>query len=382
MKTFDVAIIGGGQTGVPLSRALAEAGQKIVLFEDKHLGGSCVNFGCTPSKAIIASAHVAHQSRNAKEWGVDVGAVRVDFPAVMRRARRIVAQSKTSLDESFAHRRNPLLIAAKARLDGKRENLFVIKSAKQNVLAKHVVLNTGSRTAIPHIPGLKDVPYITGENWIGMKALPQKLIFIGGGYIALEMAQAFRRFGSEVVVLEAGDRLIEHEDADVAAAIREFLEAEGIKFILNAKIDRIVKRKGGVDVVLAGGKTVTGSHLFVATGREANTAYLGFDTIGVMRGKNGIVEVDSRLANQNAQRLGGGRHTRRPAIHQHGLRRFRRHSRSAPRQGPQDDAAYRQLRDLYRSRTWPRRHERGRGACGGKRHSDRPIRHERQRQGA
>ncbi len=292
---FDTAIIGGGQVGVPLSQALAGKGQRVALFERVHLGGSCVNFGCTPSKALIASAAIAHHAREARRWGIGVAGVTVDFKAVMDRARGFVSDAVRSLDDSFASGSGPLLIRAHARLDGAAEGWFRIDAGDGTVRARNVVLDTGTRSLMPDIEGLADVPLITAENWIDLDALPQRLVMIGGSYLALEFGQAFARLGSEVVVLQGGDRLAEREDPEVSEAIRAFLSAEGLDIRLGARIERVERTGQGVRVHTEDG-AIDGTHLFVATGRRPNTDDLGLDTVGVDTSGHGIVAVDERLS--------------------------------------------------------------------------------------
>ncbi|MCK8786784.1 FAD-dependent oxidoreductase [Roseomonas sp. NAR14] len=291
----ETAIVGAGQAGVPLARALAEAGRLVVLVERRHLGGSCVNFGCTPSKAVIASARLAAAARRAGAMGVGIPSVAVDFAAVMARARRLVAESRGSLEESFRGRDNPRLLCAEARLEGRRDGLFRLRAGGDVVLAERVVLDTGTRSARPPLPGLNSVPLVDSESWVGLEALPGHLVFLGGGTIALEMAQCFRRLGAEVTVLEQGERLAEHEDPDVAEALCDALEADGVEVRLGVEAVRAVPEGEGLRVHLRGGEVVEGTHLFLAAGREANSDGLGLETLGVVPGKRGVVAVDGGL---------------------------------------------------------------------------------------
>lgn len=291
----ETAIIGGGQAGVPLARALGAARRTVALIEREHLGGSCVNFGCTPSKAMIASARLAADARRASELGINIPQVTVDFPSVMNRARRLVAGAKGLLDESFAHQANPHVVVGHGRLAGRDGQRFRVRAGDRVVLAEQIVLNTGTRTSRPTLDGLDQIPIITGENWIGLSKLPRRLVILGGSYIALEMAQAYRRLGSEVIVLQQGKQLAEHEDDDVAEALQSALEDDGVTVLLNTRARRVEATSSGVRVHLAD-RIVDGSDLFVATGRRPNTDDLGLETIGVRLGKDGVVEVDERLA--------------------------------------------------------------------------------------
>lgn len=270
---FDVLIIGGGQAGIPLAYALAAKGRKVALAEEKHLGGSCVNFGCTPTKAAIASAKVAHLALRATDFGLRIPTVEVDFPAVLDRARDVVMESRNGLDKGFAGTDNPRLLRGHARFTGPGFQLTV---GDQDVTAAQVVINTGTRSAIPPIPGLDKIDYLTAENWLDHPELPEHLALIGGGYIGLEMSQFYRRMGSRVTVWEHNPRIIMQEDEDVSSALRGFLEAEGIEFRLGENI-------GSVDQLGA-------SHVFVATGRKPNIDQIGLETVGV------IPKADKRLA--------------------------------------------------------------------------------------
>src|SRR6266508_3279401 len=295
MNHYEVAIIGGGQAGVPLAYALPRAGKRIVLIERKHLGGSCVNFGCAPTKAAIASARLAHLARRAAEFGLRIPSVEVDFAAVIQRARDIVAGQRSGIERGLTGKDNPRVITAQARLDGRDGDRFRIVAGDETVLADHVVLDTGTRSAIPPIDGIGDLDVIHAGNWLEHTELPQRMIVIGGGVIALEMAQFYRRMGSEVVVIEALAQIAGSEDPDVAEALQDLLEREGIEFHLEAKIDRVEKRGSGRVVQIAEKGAIAGTHLFVAAGRKPNTDDLGLDTVGVKMNR-GIVEADERLS--------------------------------------------------------------------------------------
>jgi pyruvate/2-oxoglutarate dehydrogenase complex dihydrolipoamide dehydrogenase (E3) component len=293
--TVEAVIIGGGQAGIPLARALAERGRSVAVVEREHLGGSCVNFGCTPSKAMIASARVASDARRGSELGIHIPTVAVDFLSVMNRARRLVAAAKGSLDESIAADTNPQLVKGHGKLEGRDGSHFCVRVGDIRVLAAQAVLDTGTRTSLPKLDGLDQVQPITAENWIELRELPRRLLILGGSYIALEMAQAYRRLGSEVILLQQGKQIAEREDEDVAEALQRALGADGVDVRLNIEAERIEAIAGGVRIYLANG-TVEGSDLFIATGRQPNTDDLGLDTVGVRVGKGGIIEVDGRLS--------------------------------------------------------------------------------------
>ena len=296
---YDMVVIGGGQAGVPVAHALAKAGQRVALVEGAKLGGSCVNFGCTPTKAVLASAKVAHQARRGADYGLRIPTIEVDFPAVLERARHILLQSRAELEQGLEGAENPKLIRGYARLAGRDGTLFRIHAGNTELLSKQVVLNTGTRSVIPQIDGLDGVAYLDAENWLDQPTLPEHLVIMGGGYIGLEMGQFYRRMGSRVTVVEAGGQVASHEDEDVAAALQRLLAQEGITFRLNTKIQRVRRRNAGVTVDLDGAgeaSDLKASHLFVATGRRSNTDDLGLETVGVALTDDGEVKVDNRLA--------------------------------------------------------------------------------------
>jgi pyruvate/2-oxoglutarate dehydrogenase complex dihydrolipoamide dehydrogenase (E3) component len=296
---FDVLIIGGGQAGIPLAHDLAKAGKHVALAEEKDLGGSCVNFGCTPTKAVIASARVAHLARRGNEFGLKIPTVEVDFPAVLERAKRILIESRISLQQGFEKTDNPKLLHGSARFDGREMDAFRVAVGDQFIVAEQVVLDTGTRSTIPPIEGLDKVNFICAENWLDTTGLPEHLAIIGGGYIGLEMSQFYRRMGSRVTVIEGANQVAGHEDQDVASALQSLLEAEGIEFHLNTSVKRVESIQGNVKLTVEkdkGSFTISASHVFVATGRTPNTEDLGLETVGVKISDRGIVEANERLA--------------------------------------------------------------------------------------
>ena len=297
-RTFDTLVVGGGQAGIPLAVALAKKGQKVALAEREHLGGSCVNFGCTPTKAVIASARLAYDARRAADYGLRVPEVGVDFAAVLERAKTILRESRTGLQDKFGGDDAPTLLRGHARLTGKAAKGFELTVGEEGVAATRVVLNTGTRSLVPKVEGLDKLDFIHSGNWLEHTTLPEHLIILGGGYIGLEMSQFYRRMGARVTVVESHEQVAAHEDEDVAAKLQEILEDEGVEFELNAKAEK-VSGDGGVTLTFErDGKesTVTGTHLFVATGRKPNTDDLGLETVGTEMSDKGIVKVDERLA--------------------------------------------------------------------------------------
>jgi len=297
-RTYDVLIVGGGQAGIPLAYKLAAEGMSVALAERKNLGGSCVNFGCTPTKAAIASARIAHQARRAPEYGLEIPEVRVDFPAVLQRAKEIAQLKRGGLDKGLENAGNPTLIRGHARFEGREDGVFGLRVGDESVLARQVVLDTGTRTLLPPIEGLDEVDYIESGNWLEKTKLPGSLAVIGGSYIGLEMAQFYNRMGSRVtVVVGRSDHIAPHEDDDVTEALHAILAEEGVEFVFCERAESVAGDDGGLSLTLDGGDPaeLNVSHLFVATGRLPNTDDLGLENIGLETDR-GIVEVDERLA--------------------------------------------------------------------------------------
>ena len=296
---YDVLIIGAGQVGPPLALELARKKWRVALAERKNLGGSCVNFGCTPTKAVIASARVAHLARRGPEFGVRIPTVQPDLAAVLDRARGIVLQSRAGLREAFANEERVRLIGGHARFEGREGKAFRLRVGAELLLASQVVLDTGTRSRIPKIPGLAGVDYRTAENWIDRPELPEHLAILGGSYTGLEMAQFYRRMGSRVTVIEQSAEIASHEDEEVARSLRLILESEEIAFRLETSVGRVEADGAGVRLLLKTKRArdlLTVSHLFVATGRQPNTDDLGLETIRLKTARDGTVPVTNRLA--------------------------------------------------------------------------------------
>lgn len=297
---FDVFIIGAGQAGVPLAHALAKASKRVAIAERHDLGGSCVNFGCTPTKAAIASARAAYLARRAAVFGVRVPTVEIDFPAVLDRARSLVMQSRASIRRGFEERENPRLIRGHARLEGRDGALFRVRIGRDRFRAKQVVLDTGTRSELGSIAGLKNVPFLHAGNWLDGDELPRHVLFAGGGYIALEMGQFYRRMGSRVTIVDHGSQVLKWEDRDIAERLQHLLESEGIRFLLGWRVTRVARRRGGITATLrndAGARDIIGaSRLFVSAGRRPNTDDLGLETVGLKPGEDGVLSVDEHLA--------------------------------------------------------------------------------------
>jgi pyruvate/2-oxoglutarate dehydrogenase complex dihydrolipoamide dehydrogenase (E3) component len=297
-RAYDVLIVGGGQAGIPLAYKLAAEGKSVALAERKYLGGSCVNFGCTPTKAVIASAKVAHQARRASEYGLEIPEVRADFPAVLERAKEIVELKRGGLDKGLEDADNPTLIRGHARFEGREDDGFRLRVGDESLLAGQVVLDTGTRTLLPPIEGLDEVDYIESGNWLEKTELPESLAVLGGSYIGLEMAQFYNRMGTRVtVVVGRSDHVSPREDDDVTEALQAILQKEGVEFVFCERAESVVSSKDGLTLTLDGDDPteLNVSQLFVATGRLPNTDDLGLENIGLETSK-GIIEVDERLA--------------------------------------------------------------------------------------
>lgn len=294
--TYDVLIVGAGQAGIPLAYSLAGEGRSVALAERQHLGGSCVNFGCTPTKAAIASGSVAANARRAAEFGVRVPEVGVDFPAVLERARGIVANKTGGIQKGLEQTDNPELIWGHARFEGRESDGFRVSVGERSVLAREVVIDTGTRTAIPPIEGIEDVDYITSGNWLHREELPDSLAIIGAGYIGLEMGQLYRRMGSGVTVIGSDDRVAAHEDEQVSGGLQGILEDEGVEFRLGSRAEKVERTGEGVRITLDSGESVEATNVFVATGRAPNTKDLGLENVGLQTSDGGVIEADERLA--------------------------------------------------------------------------------------
>lgn len=296
-ESYDLIVIGAGQAGPFLAAKMVEHGWKVALIEERELGGTCVNRGCTPTKTLRKSARVAHMARRARDFGIEVADVKVDFNAAMERMRDRVAQARTGLENWLDALEGLTVVKAWGRLAGKEDGRFVVHAGERVLRAPRVVLNTGTRPFVPPIPGLTHQPHLDNESLLALDALPRKLVIVGGGYIALEMGQIFRRLGSKVAIVETGPRLTAREDPDVSAAIAETLAAEGIEIHTGIAIERVAagESEGGVCLHLADGNIVGGSHLLVATGRVPNTDGIGLDTVGLSICDRGYLQTDGML---------------------------------------------------------------------------------------
>jgi pyruvate/2-oxoglutarate dehydrogenase complex dihydrolipoamide dehydrogenase (E3) component len=296
---YDLFVIGAGQAGPPLAIALAKKGWKVAIAERKDLGGSCVNFGCTPTKAVIASARVAWLARRGASFGIRIGPVRPNLGAVLDRAKGIVNQSRLGLRESLRNERNIDVVGSHARFDGRVRGSLRIRAGGRTMTARQVVIDVGTRSRIPPVAGIEKVRYLTAESWLDQTDLPKHLAVLGGGYTGLEMAQFYRRMGSVVTVIDEAPQVASREDEDVSDAIRTLLQSEEIGFRLETRVTRVEEASDGLRITLRAGRnaeTLAPSHLFVATGRRPNTDDLGLETIGIEPEKDGTIRTTKRLS--------------------------------------------------------------------------------------
>jgi pyruvate/2-oxoglutarate dehydrogenase complex dihydrolipoamide dehydrogenase (E3) component len=290
-ERYDAIVIGAGQAGPALCARLDREGQKTALIERRLIGGTCVNTGCIPTKTLVASAHAAHLARRGADFGFRAGEVQVDMAAVKRRKDGVVQQSVNGVTNWIAGMKNVSLIRGHARFTAPRS----IAVDGRELRAERVFLNVGGRAFVPEIPGVHEVPYFTNTSMMEVDSLPEHLIIIGGSYIGLEFAQMYRRFGSKVTVVEKMDKLLPHEDEDVAAEIRAILEREGVEILTGAECMALEQRGKRVAVTLecrGGAPLAEGSHLLFAVGRLPNTQDLGLREAGIETDARGYVTVD------------------------------------------------------------------------------------------
>lgn len=291
MEAFDAIVVGAGQAGVPLAVRLAESGLKTALVERQHLGGTCVNDGCTPTKTLVASARVAHLARRAAEFGVVLdGPVRVDMKAVKARKDAVLGESVKSLGRWIAGTAGLTLVRGHARFVGPHE----MDVDGRRLQAPRIFLNTGARAVEPDWPGLAGSGWLSNRTLLDLDVLPEHLLIVGGSYIGLEFAQVYRRFGSRVTVVEHGPRIVSREDEDVSTAMREMLEGEGIRFVVDARGFAVERLPQGIALAIDG-ERIEASHLLVAVGRRPNTDELGIEAAGLALDRHGFVEVDDQL---------------------------------------------------------------------------------------
>jgi len=294
-RQFDAIIIGTGQAGPSLAARFAAAGMTVAIIERHKFGGTCVNTGCIPTKTLVASAYAAHVARRGAEYGFAVnGDVRVDMKRVKARKDEVAGRSNKGVEEWLRGLKNCTVVQGHARFQSSR----TIVVNDELLHADKIFINVGGRASVPALQGIHDVPFLTNSSMMDVDFLPEHLVVVGGSYIGLEFAQMYRRFGSEVTIVEMGPRLIGREDEDISAAVREILELEGIRIRLNAKCISLAKRDSRIAVGVEcneGPPEVLGTHLLLAVGRAPNTNDLGLDRAGIATDPRGYISVDDQL---------------------------------------------------------------------------------------
>ena len=305
MNRYDAIIIGTGQAGPPLAERLAGSGMQVAVIERGRFGGTCVNNGCTPTKTLIASAHVAHTAGRAADYGVETGAVKVDMPRVKARKDALVERSTSSLGKWLSTLPNVDIVRGQARFIQPR----TLAVGEETLTAERVFIDVGGRPYVPDLPGVRQVPYLTSESMMDVDFVPAHLLIVGGSYVGLEFGQMYRRFGSRVTIIEMAPRLVQREDPDVSEAIHDILAAEDIEIRLNARCLALESAPEGVRVKVhcsAGAPSVPGTHVLLAVGRVPNTDELGLREAGIETDPHGYIKVDETLATsaQNVYALG------------------------------------------------------------------------------
>jgi pyruvate/2-oxoglutarate dehydrogenase complex dihydrolipoamide dehydrogenase (E3) component len=298
-ETYDVIVIGAGQAGGPLSTAFARQGRKTALIEREHVGGTCINVGCTPTKTMVASARVAHLARRAADYGVQTGPLHIELGTVRQRKRAIVDSFRGGSQSRIEGTPGVDLIFGTASFSGERSVAVALNDGTRRQLsAPTIIINAGARSTVPDLPGLDDVPYLDSTSIMELDEVPAHLIVLGGGYIALEFAQMFRRFGSDVTIVQRSGQLLGREDADIAAAVAGVLSEDGVNVLLNTAVVKV--ERDGAAVVLTvkgpeGEQTIGGSHLLLAIGRTSNGDRLNLPAAGVAVDGRGFIQVNERL---------------------------------------------------------------------------------------
>jgi pyruvate/2-oxoglutarate dehydrogenase complex dihydrolipoamide dehydrogenase (E3) component len=298
-ERYDAIVIGSGQAGGPLATALAKAGRRTAIIEREHVGGTCINEGCTPTKTMVASARVAYLARRAAGYGVNTGTVSVDLGQVRDRKRAIVESFRGGSEKRLRSTEGLDLIFGEATFTGGKILRVTGEEGGERTLAADLIfINTGARPAVPGIEGLDDIPWLDSTSIMELADLPEHLLVVGGGYIGLEFAQMFRRFGSEVTIIQRSGQLLGREDPDIARAVADILTEDGIEIIFEAEATGVMPHSGGLSLHLSidgEARAIDGSHLLIATGRTPNTDALNPGAAGLETDKRGFLRVNDRL---------------------------------------------------------------------------------------
>jgi pyruvate/2-oxoglutarate dehydrogenase complex dihydrolipoamide dehydrogenase (E3) component len=296
---YAAVVIGAGQAGGPLASALARAGRKTVIVEQEHVGGTCINEGCTPTKTMIASARVAYLARRGRDYGVQTSEIRIDLGRVRQRKREIVESFRAGSERRLKETPGLELLFGRASFTGPRSLTVRLKEGGERTLTADLIfINTGTRPAVPNIDGIETVPYFTSTSIMELADVPDHLIVLGGGYIGLEFGQMFRRFGSRVTIVQRGGHLLSREDDDIANEVANVLRDDEIELLLNTTARRVSIHADHIALTVeTGGKerAVTGSHLLAAIGRTPNTDDLDLAAAGIQTDDRGFIPVNERL---------------------------------------------------------------------------------------
>ena len=298
-QQFDAIVIGSGQAGTPLCTALAEAGMRTALIEREHVGGTCVNVGCTPTKTMVASARVAYLARRGADYGVHTGDIRIDMERVRQRKRDIVNSFRNGSQGRIEKTAHLELMFGEASFTGAKSLLVRQKDGGQLALtAERIFINAGARPSVPALDGLKSVPFLDSTSIMELDTVPEHLLVVGGGYVGLEFGQMFRRFGSRVTIVQSAGQLLNREDPDIAEEVAKILRQDGVDILLNATANRVSQSDGSIrlEVQQQGHSTaLAGSRLLVATGRMPNSDTLNLAAAGVQTDDHGFIKVNGRL---------------------------------------------------------------------------------------
>ncbi len=295
---YQAIVIGSGQGGNPLCAALAGAGLRTALIERQHVGGTCINEGCTPTKTMVASARVAYLARRGADYGIDAENIRVEMQRVRQRKRDIVNSFRNGGQGRLEKTANLDLIFGEARFTGKKSLAVRLNDGERQLTAERIFINAGARPAVPTIEGLKDVPFLNSTSIMELDSVPEHLVVLGGGYVGLEFGQMFRRFGSRVTVIQSREQLLSREDADVAGEVTSILKQDGVEVLLNTKVERVQKDAAQIRLNVRSGpetRAVQCSHLLVATGRTPNTDSLNLPAAGIATDQRGFIRVNAKL---------------------------------------------------------------------------------------
>ena len=299
MREFDAIIIGSGQGGNPLAKKLAEAGLKTALIEKDKIGGTCINYGCTPTKTMIASAKTAYTISKAAKLGIKSSLPEPDIQAILRRKTQVVESFRGGTAGGLNKTKNLEVISGTAAFTGTKQiEVTNADGSRENLTAARIFINAGTHPSVPDIEGIQNSGYVTSAGIMELKEIPEHLFIIGGSYIALEFGQMYRRFGSRVTIIERQDHVLAKEDEDITAEVQSFMKAEGIGILLNASVVKVEKDQSGLSLTISisgSEKTIKGSHLLVAAGRAANTEDLNLASAGVETDKKGYIRVNEFL---------------------------------------------------------------------------------------